>query len=366
MRRPPRISTRPALAAEGAQRHARSPRSGPRPRPPRARLGDRGARSRCARAGRRPPRDLVEPREHLVGRELAVAADARTRRPAPAVPACARRPAAASMHGVAERAGQARLVAVGERVAAHVDEDDEVAAQLARAASQAGRDRRRPAGGVHEHGLLAEQLRHARLGEAHAARRARGWPRRRPSTAGRRATARALDLLRGARAGLAGRSGAAPRLTPPEHRAGAVLEPAVLGRGERAHHVAAAADAEHERPPGAASSACASITAAQQPGHLRLALHHRADVERAARASRPAPARRGGPAAPRGARRAPATAARAISSEPVGAYGAVSTAPPAACSSSSVPVSSGSPRKLHAVACTLWVCTSAPASGRAA
>ena len=72
-------------------------------------------------------------------------------------------------HGVAERARQPGFAAVGERVAAHVDEQKEVAPERLGRLPDPGGDARRAAVRIDEDDLLAEELRHPRLREAHAA-----------------------------------------------------------------------------------------------------------------------------------------------------------------------------------------------------
>jgi hypothetical protein len=135
---------------------------------------------------------------------------------------------------------------VRERVAAHVHEHEQIRPERAGGLGDPFRQSLRPERRVHEHRLLAEQRGHPRLGEQHAApaharlagggQDARGEP------------ARPLDLGLGTRAGL--RVDRPPLPADAAHDRVRSVCAARLCRGERAHHVAAPAYAEHERPPG--------------------------------------------------------------------------------------------------------------------
>src|SRR4029453_18107001 len=177
---------------------------------------------------------------------------------------------------------------------------------------------------VDEDGLLAEQLRHPRLREQDAAV---AHPRRAArSQHARRQPPPALDLSLRARTGRRVDRPALPG-DAAKDRASAV-GPARLRGGERAHHVPTRAP---PRPTSQAISAWRSRTT---------------QVASASAGAAPTPI---APCRPsRTAPRSPSAfaAAAAISSLPLGAKAAVSTGPPAAASRSSVPVSSGSPRKL--------------------
>ena len=102
---------------------------------------------------------------------------------------------AASTTASHKRAAEAGLVAVGEHVAADVEQHDEVAAQAVGRGGDAGAHRGGAGVGVDQDDRLAGQLGHPRLGEAHAAgvrrvgagqrhRVGRGARRRRPRPAG--------------------------------------------------------------------------------------------------------------------------------------------------------------------------------------
>ena len=123
--RRPRRSRRGSSAAPG-----RWPRWARPPPPPRA-ARRRGAVSPRAPASPPARAHLGEPLEHLGGRELAVAADAEDAAEHRRRPRSASRAARGKHQRVAERAGQARLVAVRQRVAAHVDEHEQVRAERA-------------------------------------------------------------------------------------------------------------------------------------------------------------------------------------------------------------------------------------------
>ncbi len=73
-------------------------------------------------------------------------------------------------HGVAQRAREPGLVAMGEDVTADVDEDDGVAPQCGRGGVERRGDRARAAVGVHEQHRLARHAGEVGLGEAEAAR----------------------------------------------------------------------------------------------------------------------------------------------------------------------------------------------------
>ena len=144
---------------------------------------------------------------------------------------------------VAERAGEAGLVTVGEHVPAHVHEHDQVGAELGGGGPEAVRDRGGPERGVHEHRLLAEQLCHPRLGEQHPAVAHPRRPAGREHSRRQRPCVHYLGLCPWAR--LRVDRPALPRDTA--HDRARAVSPARLGRRERAHHVATAADAEHQR-----------------------------------------------------------------------------------------------------------------------
>jgi hypothetical protein len=136
---------------------------------------------------------------------------------------------------------------VGQGVAAHVDEDDQVHAKRGSRGGNAVHELRRAKRRVHEYGLLGEQLGHPRLREEHPglthARSGRG----RHDT--RCQPPRALDLRLGARPRLRIDRSALPGDTA--HQGLRAMDVARLGSCERAHHVAAPADPQHQRPPGA-------------------------------------------------------------------------------------------------------------------
>jgi hypothetical protein len=150
-------------------------------------------------------------------------------------------------HRVAQRAAEPRLVAVRQRVAADVEEHDQV--RLHRG------DRRRNALGqpggaqvhVNENRLNAEQTGHPRFREQNVAAADLGVGSRCQHT--RRDLGGVLDLL--------GAPGARHRVDRPalprdtaDDRVGAVIQAAVLGGRERADDVTAAADPQYERPLG--------------------------------------------------------------------------------------------------------------------
>jgi hypothetical protein len=145
---------------------------------------------------------------------------------------------------VAERAGKPGLVAVGECVAAHVHEHQEVAAEALSGQAEALGQRGRTLVHVHEHRRLAEELGHPGLREAHAARLDARLRTREQHPGGE--PLRSGDLVAAPRPGQR-----VDRPPLPGHaahyRLGARVEPAGLARGERADHVAATADADAER-----------------------------------------------------------------------------------------------------------------------
>jgi hypothetical protein len=135
-------------------------------------------------------------------------------------------------------------VAVGESVAAHVQQHEEIAVEPLHRLRQPPRQGRWTVPHVHEHRVLAEELGHPGLGEAHAAR---AHPRgvRRGENPGPQLLG-VRDLLCSARARQRIDRAPLPR-DPAHHRPRARVEAARLGGGEGAHHVAATADAEHQR-----------------------------------------------------------------------------------------------------------------------
>ena len=139
-------------------------------------------------------------------------------------------------------------MAVGEHVAADVGEHDQVGLEPVGRLREAGGDLRRAAEDVEQHRLLAEEVRHVRLGEQHVApAHARTGAREEHA---RGELVGVLDLGGGARPGHRVDRPPLPR-DPAHHRTGAVVEPRGLCGGQRAHHVAAAADPDHERAAGA-------------------------------------------------------------------------------------------------------------------
>ena len=147
---------------------------------------------------------------------------------------------------VAERAREARLVPMRERVAANVHQHQEVAAKLRCGLAEPGRERRGTLVHIHEDRGLAQELGHPRLGEAHpAGAHARLRPRHQHPG---REQLRSRDLARPARPRLRVDRPALPGHAAHD-RLRARVEPARLAGGERTHHVAAAADADAERAP---------------------------------------------------------------------------------------------------------------------
>jgi hypothetical protein len=208
-------------------------------------------------------RHLRQALHHLVRGQLAVAADpedARQHVAAGVLQARRRR----EHQRVAEGRGEPRLIAVGERVATDVDQDDQVGAHrvggLADPRGKPGRARVR----IDQQHPLAQEARHVGFGEHDVAGMRLG--RRRHDAAGQRLGV--LDLLDAA--GTGARIDHAPLPGhAAEHRLGALVEAAGLGGRERAHHVAASAHSDHERP------TCA--------GHQCLRIRHAGDCARGAR-----------------------------------------------------------------------------------
>ena len=235
-------------AADRRRRPARRARSAAPARSPRWGSRRAAGSSRVERLRRQPPAPSRPPAAATSASrassssagQLAVAAGAE-HRPATASPAAVDRAARGEQHGVAQRAREPRLVAVGEHVAADVD-----AARRGRspAAARRRRGRRRPRRGPgwgrrSTHGL-AEELGHARLGEAEASRAA--CLRARERDRGVEALARRRSRRGGAGPG-SGSIGRRSQVMPPTttsapRRAGG------LGHGQRADDVAAAADAD--------------------------------------------------------------------------------------------------------------------------
>ena len=140
-------------------------------------------------------------------------------------------------------------MSVRKHVAAYVHEHEQVRTELAGGRREAGGDLERPGVRIDQQHLLTEQLRQARFGKADAVRAharvaIRGEDRRRE-------LARALDLVGAARPRQRVDRPALPG-HPAEQRLGAVVDARMLGGGQRAHHVTAAADPEHHRPAGTA------------------------------------------------------------------------------------------------------------------
>ncbi len=282
VRRPSRISARPT--APRAQRTAIALASVGTTRD--------GGLERVGVGGREPPGaeqpagggDLADPLEHLLRRQLAVAAGPEDRGDRGRGHVGAR----GQHDGVAERAGEARLVAVAEHVAADVDQRHELAAE--RLGGGVERLRHEPRAGVrvHEQHGLAGHARHVRLGEQEAARPARG---------GRGERGRGVQRLGAGQLVEAPRPGQRIDRAPlPRDAAEAGPQAGGLGGAggaERSDDVAAAADADAQDGPGAGEErVIRRRRGRRRPGRSRRSPPRRARTPR--RRARACP-RTGGP-----------------------------------------------------------------------
>ena len=241
MRRPPRIVASPKLAAEAAQRLGAGlgrHRLDGRLEALHHRLGEPAHAGQAARGA---PTSASRS-STSAGRQLAVAADAEhaRRAPAPAVaraapprPASARRRAGSPGPGSSPWARASPPTSTSTirsqpRPAAAAPSPRAIVARAARSRPRARSPRRgtRP----------CAPRRSARRS------RARASPAPPASTPG--ASARAPSISVAARGPGSGSIGRRSQVTPPTTGCGAGVEPAGLGRGERADHVAAAADAD--------------------------------------------------------------------------------------------------------------------------
>ena len=209
-------------------------------------------------------RDLGHTAEDLVGGQLAVAPGPENAEDDGDPPRKRRR---RRQHDrVAQRAAESGLAAVGEHVPADVDEHHQVALQVGRRGRDAVLDRHGSAVDVEQDDRFVQRLGQPRLGEAHAAARARP----RTGERDRRGEALGIDHLDerpGSRLGVDRR--ALPR-RPADH-GGAPAAADQLSRGERPDHVPASADAQAQDPPGAVDEGveAGQVAIRRRPGPRR-------------------------------------------------------------------------------------------------
>src|SRR5829696_572119 len=235
---------RARLAAQAAQRQGARLGGDARDHP----LEELGGRGREQARAREPAagRELGQAGQHLAKLELAVAAGPEDRAQDGRA-AIRELGAAREQHRVAQGTREPRLVAVRERVAAHVDEDDRVAAEALPRGGETVGDGTRPAGRVDEQRRLAGKRGHPRLGEGDAAL---GDARVRPGEHEPRPESLLdpRDLVERARPGVRVDHEPLPR-RPADHRPRPMQAGERLGDHERADHVTAAAHAHDERAP---------------------------------------------------------------------------------------------------------------------
>lgn len=205
---------------------------------------------------------LVDPGTDLGRGQLAVAAGpdhAERNRPPPAD----QERAGGQQGGVGERTGERRLVAVGEHVAADVDEQDPVAAEVVGGGRQSVGDDRRTRVRVDQDGVGAEVRGDPRLGEEHAGGRPGGGAGERRCRGERGGVEELVDPP-----GTGNRVDGQPL---PAETAEDGLAFQELSRSEGADHVAASADpdAEHALRVGEDHVGGASLSAARHgtPNH---------------------------------------------------------------------------------------------------
>ena len=240
-------------------------------------------------------RDLGHAGEHLGGPQLAVAAGPEHGQDQG--PALGQRRRAGHAHGIAQGAAEARLVAVGEHVAADVDQHDEVAVQVVGRGGDAGAHRVGARVGIDQDDRLAESARPS--APRRSGRRRRSGCRGRPAPPRGRGARRRRPRPAGAVPG-SGSMAERSQVVPPSATSGAAGADQ-LGHRQGAHHVAAAADAE-------AQGAPRPLDEGVEAGQLR-----RRRVRRRRRSPRSPPRRgrtrrRRAPACPRRAARAAAPA----------------------------------------------------------
>ena len=146
---------------------------------------------------------------------------------------------------IAQRAAQAGLVALGQDVAADVDEHRQVAAQRRDRVAQALGDRRGSAVDVDQHRRAAQVRGHPRLREEHVAAAHPGVGPGEQDARGE--LPRGLDLVDAARAGHGIDRPALPG-EPTQQRLGVVVEAHRLAGGQGADHVSPAAHPDHQGP----------------------------------------------------------------------------------------------------------------------